>query len=68
MTTREILAAFPKLRTLVVGDVCLDRWCRYDPALAEPSRETAIPRIAVVSTETTPRAAGTVVNNLAAFL
>ena len=55
------------LRALVVGDVCLDRWCRYDPALAEPSRETGIPRIGVVATEVTPGAAGTVANNLAAL-
>lgn len=67
MTTAEILAEFPKLRVLVVGDVCLDRWCRYDPALADPSRETAIPRVAVVSTEVTPGAAGTIANNLAAL-
>jgi rfaE bifunctional protein kinase chain/domain len=67
MTTAEILAAFPKLRVLVVGDVCLDRWCTYDPDLAEPSRETGIPRIGVVSTEVTPGAAGTVANNLVAL-
>ena len=67
MTTAEILAAFPKLRALVVGDVCLDRWCTYDPDLAEPSRETGIPRIGVVSTEVTPGAAGTVANNLVAL-
>lgn len=67
MTTAEILAGFPKLRVLVVGDVCLDRWCRYDPELAEPSRETAIPRIGVIATEVTPGAAGTVANNVAAL-
>jgi rfaE bifunctional protein kinase chain/domain len=67
MTTAEILAAIPKLRALVVGDVCLDRWCSYDPALAEPSRETGLARVAVVSTEVTPGAAGTVANNLAAL-
>jgi len=67
MTTAEILAEFPKLRALVVGDVCLDRWCTYDPALADPSRETGIPRIGVVSTEVTPGAAGTIANNLAAL-
>ena len=64
MTAAGILAAFPKLRVLVVGDVCLDRWCTYDPDLAEPSRETGIPRIGVVSTEVTPGAAGTVASNL----
>jgi rfaE bifunctional protein kinase chain/domain len=52
---------------LVAGDVCLDRWCRYNPALADPSRETGIPRIGVVSTEVTPGAAGTIANNLAAL-
>jgi rfaE bifunctional protein kinase chain/domain len=52
---------------LVVGDVCLDRWCTYDPALAERSRETGIPRVGVVATEVTPGAAGTVANNLAAL-
>ena len=67
MTTAEILAEFPKLRVLVVGDVALDRWCRYDPALADPSRETGIPRIAVVSTVVTAGAAGTVANNVAAL-
>src|SRR5262245_9726089 len=67
MTTGEILSVFPRLRALVVGDVCLDRWCRYDPDLGDPSRETGIPRVGVVSTEVTPGAAGTVANNLAAL-
>jgi len=67
MTTAEILSQFPKLRALVVGDVCLDRWCTYDPALALPSSETGIPRIGVVATEVTPGAAGTIANNLAAL-
>src|SRR5262245_38064055 len=67
MTTSEILAAFPRLSALVVGDVCLDRWCSYDPDESEPSRETGIPRIGVVRTEVSPGAAGTVANNLAAL-
>lgn len=67
MTTAEILARFRDLKALVVGDICLDRWCRYDPALAEPSRETGIPRIAVVATETTAGAGGTIANNLQAL-
>jgi rfaE bifunctional protein kinase chain/domain len=62
-----ILAGIRKLRVLVAGDVCLDRWCQYDPALAAPSAETGIPRVAVVSTEVTPGAAGTVCNNVAAL-
>ncbi|HUU13400.1 MAG TPA: PfkB family carbohydrate kinase [Terriglobia bacterium] len=67
MTTPEILAAFPKLAALVVGDICLDRWCTYDPTTSEPSRETGIPRLGVVSTEVTPGGGGTVANNLAAL-
>ena len=67
MTHSAILDQFPKLRVLVAGDVCLDRWCRYDPGLADPSRETGIPRVGVVATEVTAGAAGTVANNLAAL-
>ena len=67
MTTEEILASLPKMSALVVGDVCLDRWCYYDPQLAEASRETSIPRVAVVEYERTPGAAGTVASNLAAL-
>src|SRR5881628_1053143 len=67
MTTAEILAALPRISALVVGDICLDRWCTYDPATAEPSRETGIPRLGVISTEVTPGAGGTVANNLAAL-
>jgi rfaE bifunctional protein kinase chain/domain len=67
MTATEILAAIPRLSALVVGDICLDRWCTYDPATTEPSRETGIPRIGVVRTEVTAGAGGTVANNLAAL-
>ena len=67
MTIAEILDDFKKLKALVVGDICLDRWCTYDPATSEPSRETGIPRLGVVSTEVTPGGGGTVANNLAAL-
>jgi bifunctional ADP-heptose synthase (sugar kinase/adenylyltransferase) len=67
MTTAEILRAMPGLSALVVGDICLDRWCRYDPAEAAPSRETGIPRTAVVSVDVSPGAGGTVANNLVAL-
>ena len=67
MTTAEILASFPKLSALVVGDICLDRWCTYDPCTSEPSAETGIPRLGVVATEVTPGGGGTVANNLAAL-
>jgi rfaE bifunctional protein kinase chain/domain len=64
---KQILDEFPRIRALVIGDFCLDRWCVYDPGLAAPSRETGIPRTAVVSYEVTPGAGGTVTNNLAAL-
>ena len=67
MNAAEILAGIRKLRVLVAGDVCLDRWCQYDPELALPSAETGIPRIAVVATDVTPGAAGTICNNLTAL-
>ena len=67
MTAAAILAEFPRLSALVVGDICLDRWCTYDPSVSEPSRETGIPRIGIVHTEVTPGAGGTVANNLAAL-
>ena len=67
MTTAELLNKIAGLRVLVVGDICLDRWCWYDPALALPSAETGIPRIGVARTEVTPGAGGTVANNVAAF-
>ena len=67
MTTAEILSGLSKLSALVVGDICLDRWCTYDPAPSEPSRETGIPRIGVVATEVSPGGGGTVANNLASL-
>src|SRR5437667_11468195 len=67
MSTSEILQRLPQLAALVVGDICLDRWCTYDPSEADPSRETGIPRVGVISTVVTPGAGGTVANNLAAM-
>src|ERR1700680_1546152 len=67
MTTAQILEGFAARSALVVGDICLDRWCKYDPGMAEPSRETGIPRVGIVSTEVTPGAGGAVANNLAAL-
>ena len=67
MTTRELLNSFTRLSALVVGDICLDRWCAYDPDIAEPSRETGLPRVGVIHTDVTPGAGGTVANNLAAL-
>jgi rfaE bifunctional protein kinase chain/domain len=62
-----LLEKLSKLRILIVGDVCLDRWCRYSAPHSEASRETGINRIAVVRTGTSAGAAGTIANNLAAL-
>ncbi len=59
------LAEFARLNVLVVGDICLDRWCTYDPSAGEPSRETGIPRIGVTRYHSTAGACGTIANNLA---
>jgi rfaE bifunctional protein kinase chain/domain len=67
MAAQEILAAIRKVAALVVGDICLDRWCTYDPALSEPSRDTGIPTIGVMGSTVSPGAGGTVASNLAAL-
>jgi len=67
VTVVEILAEIPRLRVLIAGDICLDRWCTYDPKHREPSRETGIDRIGVIATEVTPGGGGTVANNVAAL-
>jgi rfaE bifunctional protein kinase chain/domain len=67
MTVPEIIAQLPRLRVLIAGDICLDRWCTYDPKHREPSRETGIDRIGVISTQVTPGGGGTVANNVAAL-
>lgn len=68
MTIPEILNGIKKQRALVVGDICLDRWCTYDPDTSEPSAETGIPRLGIVASEVTPGGGGTVANNLASLL
>ncbi len=67
MKPSTLVREFKDCSALVVGDICLDRWCHYDPREADPSRETAIPRLGIVRTEVTPGAGGTVANNLASL-
>ncbi len=62
-----LMKSFKNASVLVVGDICLDRWCQYDPRAGDVSLETGIPRIGVVRTEVTPGAGGTVANNLASL-
>jgi rfaE bifunctional protein kinase chain/domain len=67
MTIPEILEGIKKVKALIVGDICLDRWCTYDPAASVPSAETGIPRLAIVAAQLTPGGGGTVANNLASL-
>ena len=67
MNWSSLMQEFKGCRVLVVGDICLDRWCHYDPEEADVSRETGIRRVGIVKTKVTPGAGGTVANNLAAL-
>ena len=67
MKAASLVEKFKDIRALVAGDICLDRWCRYDPGESDPSRETRIPRLGIVRSEVTPGAGGTVANNLTAL-
>jgi rfaE bifunctional protein kinase chain/domain len=63
----HILAAIPRLRIGVLGDLFLDRYLDIDAALTEPSIETGLDAYQVVRVRSYPGAAGTVLNNLAAL-
>src|SRR2546422_8018639 len=62
-----ILQRIPKLTIGVVGDLFLDRYLDLDAALMEPSLETGLDAYQVVRVRSSPGAAGTVINNLAAL-
>ncbi len=67
MNWAALIDEFKGCQVLVVGDICLDRWCHYDPEEADLSRETGIRRVGIVKTKVTPGGGGTVANNLAAL-
>lgn len=67
MNCASLMEKFKNASVLVVGDICLDRWCHYDPKEADPSRETGIARVGVVNSCVTPGAGGTAANNLASL-
>jgi rfaE bifunctional protein kinase chain/domain len=64
MTAAEFVSRVTGLKVLIVGDICLDQWCWYEPSSSQASAETGIPRIAVTRKQCTPGAAGTVAANL----
>ncbi|RME95771.1 MAG: carbohydrate kinase [Verrucomicrobia bacterium] len=64
---QELTARYRRLRLVVAGDFCLDRYWDIDPALAETSLETGLPVHNVVRVRAEPGGAGTILNNLAAL-
>jgi rfaE bifunctional protein kinase chain/domain len=62
-----LLARFPALTLLVVGDYFLDHYLEIDAALAETSLETGLEAHQVVRVRHAPGAAGTVTSNLCAL-
>ncbi len=63
----NLLARFPALTLLVVGDYFLDLYLDIDAALAETSLETGLEAHQVVRVRGAPGAAGTVTSNLSAL-
>src|SRR5437016_9170144 len=63
----QVLQRLPSLTIGVVGDLFLDRYLDIDAGLTEPSLETGLDAYQVVRVRSQPGAAGTVLNNLAAF-
>ncbi len=64
---RAILAGFPALKVLVLGDFFLDKYLEIERALSETSLETGLAAHQVTSVRPSPGAAGTVVANLRAL-
>jgi len=63
----HITSNYEKLRIVVVGDFCLDRYLEIDPSKTETSIETGLPVHNVVNVRAQPGAAGTILNNLIAL-
>ena len=64
---QRILDVVPRIKVIVLGDYFLDKYLVTDPLLSERSVETGLEARQVVSIRTSPGAAGTVTNNLAAL-
>lgn len=62
-----ILAALPRLRVGVLGDLFLDQYLEIEPAWTERSIETGLDAYQVAAVRNQPGAAGTVLNNLVAL-
>jgi rfaE bifunctional protein kinase chain/domain len=63
----QLLARFPDLKLLVIGDYFLDKYFDLDRRLGEISLETGLEAYQATGVRCSPGAAGTVVNNLRAL-
>lgn len=63
----QITGAYGRLKAVVAGDFCLDRYLHVDPDLEEISLETHLPAHQVVEVRPQPGGAGTVLSNVAAL-
>lgn len=63
----QLLARFPDLTILVIGDFFLDKYLLIDRSRAEVSLETGLEAHQVVEVRSSPGAAGTVTSNLRAM-
>lgn len=61
---KQLLAHFPEIHVLVVGDFFLDQYFIIDRRLSEVSLETGLETYQVVQIRSSPGAAGTVASNL----
>lgn len=64
---RQITGAYGRLKVVVAGDFCLDRYLHIDPGLEEVSLETHLPAHQVIEVRPQPGGAGTVLANAAAL-
>ncbi len=62
-----LLDAIGDLSVVVFGDFAVDRYLHLDPSIRDRSKETRLPIRQVCASRSTPGAAGTVANNLAAL-
>jgi rfaE bifunctional protein kinase chain/domain len=63
----QLLARFPDLKLLVIGDYFLDKYFDLDRRLGEISLETGLEAHQATGVRCSPGAAGTIVNNLRAL-
>jgi len=64
---RAMTDAYRRLKVVVAGDFCLDRYLHIDPALEEVSLETHLPAHQVVAVRPQAGGAGNVLANVAAL-